>query len=46
MKESCNEGVASHIGPESCVDLLRGDSGLPAKLKRYAVPKFNRYIIT
>ena len=26
MKESYNKGLASHIGPESCVDLPRGDS--------------------
>ena len=24
MKESYNEGIASHIGPESCLDDLRG----------------------
>jgi len=24
MKESYNEGVASHIGPESCLDVPRG----------------------
>ncbi len=24
MKESCNEGLASHIGPESCLDDPRG----------------------
>ena len=26
MKESYGKGVASHTGPESCVDLPRGDS--------------------
>ncbi len=26
MKEPYNEGIASHIDPESCVDLPRGDS--------------------
>ena len=26
MKESYGEGLASHTGPESCVDLPRGDS--------------------
>lgn len=47
MKESCNEGVASHIGPESCVDLPRGDSealtgesiGRAIELRKHQIPE-------